>query len=156
MGRRKLYSHWDSNPRSQQSNGYRYTPWTALPLGLTCIHTYLLTYLLTYSVQQSPSWESNRFSASQEIPRILWNPKVHYRIHKCPPPVYILSQFDSGHNPKPHFLKTHLNINTIYECFFPVVSFLQFSPPKTCTRLSPPHTRYMPSPYHSSIFYHPQ
>ena len=24
---------------------------------------------------QSPSWEANRFSASQEIPRILWNPE---------------------------------------------------------------------------------
>jgi hypothetical protein len=44
----------------------------------------LLTYLLIYSIEQSPSWESNRFSASQEIPRILWNPKVHYRIHKPP------------------------------------------------------------------------
>ena len=32
---------------------------------------YLLTYLLTYAMQQNPSWESNRFSASQEIPRIL-------------------------------------------------------------------------------------
>jgi hypothetical protein len=34
----------------------------------------LLTYLLTYSKKQSHSWETNRFSASQEIPRILWNP----------------------------------------------------------------------------------
>ena len=34
--------------------------------------------LLTYSMEQSPSWEANRFAANQEIPRILWNPKVHY------------------------------------------------------------------------------
>jgi len=43
--------------------------------------------LRTYFMEQSPSWAANQFSASQEISRILGNPKVHYRIHKCPPSV---------------------------------------------------------------------
>ena len=71
--------------------------------------TYLLTYLLSYSMEH-PSSKANRFSASQEIPRILWNPKVHYRIHKCPPPVPILSQFDPIHAPTSRFLKIDFNI----------------------------------------------
>ena len=52
-----------------------------------------MVYLLTHSIQQSPSWEANRFSVSQEIPHILRNPKVHYRIHKCPPPAPIRQWF---------------------------------------------------------------
>jgi hypothetical protein len=64
---------------------------------LTC----LLIYLRTYSMEHSPSWEANRFSASQEIPGILWNPNVRYRIHKSPLSVPILSQLDSVHTPHP-------------------------------------------------------
>ena len=72
------------------------------------------TYLLIHSMEQSPSWEANRFSASQEIPRILWNPKVHYRIHKCLPPVPILCQLDPVHTPTSYSLKIHFNTG----CFF--------------------------------------
>jgi hypothetical protein len=38
-----------------------------LTYSLTYLLTYSLTYLLTHSMQQSPSWEANSFSASQEI-----------------------------------------------------------------------------------------
>jgi len=63
--------------------------------------TYLrLTYLLTYSMEQSPSLEANRFSASQEIPPILLEPKVHYRIYKCSPSVPILIQINLVHAPQ--------------------------------------------------------
>ena len=56
-------------------------------------------------MEKSPSWEANRFSASQEIRHILGNPKVRYRIHKCPPPVPILSQIHPVHATTSHFLE---------------------------------------------------
>ena len=69
-----------------------------------------LTAILTYSMVQSPSWEANWFAASQEIPRISRNPKVHYRTHKRPPPIPILSQTNPVHIPTSHLLEIHPNI----------------------------------------------
>ena len=43
------------------------------------------------------------FAANQEILRILWNPKVHYRLHKYPPPPIPISQLDPF-----HFLKINI------------------------------------------------
>ena len=59
---------------------------------------------------QSPSREANWFAASQEIPRISLNPKVHYRTHKRPPPVSILGQPNPLHISISHLLEIHPNI----------------------------------------------
>ena len=57
-----------------------------------------------------PAHLINWFAASQEIPRISRNPKVHYRTHKRPPPVSILGQPNPVHIPTSHFLEFHPNI----------------------------------------------
>jgi hypothetical protein len=38
--------------------------------------------LLTSSMEQSPSSEANSFTASEDIPRVLWKSKFRYRIYK--------------------------------------------------------------------------
>ena len=40
----------------------------------------------------SPSWDPDSCSASQEITRILWKPKFRFRVHINRPSVSILSQ----------------------------------------------------------------
>ena len=57
----------------------------------------VLTLVFTDFMKESPSWEAYWFSASQEIPRILWNQTVHYSVHKCLSFVPILTQIHPVH-----------------------------------------------------------
>jgi len=72
-------------------------------------------------MEQSPSSEANSHSATQEIPRLLRNPEVHYRPHKSLSLVPILIQMYPVHTFPPWSLKIHSN--NILLPFYPQLCF---------------------------------
>jgi hypothetical protein len=73
----------------------------------------------------SPSWEAANYAATQGLPSILWNPKVHHRVHKSPQLVSILSQIDPVYTTRSYLCKIHFNIvHPLNVLVFVVVSFL--------------------------------
>jgi hypothetical protein len=66
----------------------------------------------TNSIEQSPPWEADSHSSSQEIPRFLWNPNVHYCVHNSPWLVPVLSQINPISTFPPCFSEFHLNITS--------------------------------------------
>jgi hypothetical protein len=58
----------------------------------------------------SSSWEAVSRAATRELPSILWNPKVHYRVHKSPPLVPILNQISPVRTTTSYRSNIHFNI----------------------------------------------
>jgi len=62
-------------------------------------------------MEQSPSSEANNHAASQEIPLLVWNPKVHYRVHNEPPlvPIHAMKAYWGCGSIVPYILTSAVN-----------------------------------------------
>jgi len=86
---------------------------TVVPLW-AIIHCHMI---ITNSMEKNPSSEANSHSACQEIPCLLWNLEVHYRVHNSPPLVPIMCQMYPVHTSHHISLKPILTILSSYLFF---------------------------------------
>jgi hypothetical protein len=61
-------------------------------------------------MELSPSWEAANCAATQELPSILWNAKVHYRVYISPPLIPIPTQINPIRTIPSYIPKIHFNI----------------------------------------------
>jgi hypothetical protein len=104
-------------------------------------------------MELSPSWEAASRWVAEDNRKILWKPKVHNRIHKSPPLVLILCQFNPVHITPNTLSKIDFNITLPLRLHLPNDSFLLAFAPKWYMRFSSPHACYMPCPYHPPWLY---
>jgi hypothetical protein len=75
------------------------------------------------STEPAPSWKASSRQADQEIPRLLYNPRIHYPVRKSPPPDSIMSHMNPVRDLPQTFLMIHFNIS-VYAYIFQEASFL--------------------------------
>ena len=139
---------------------------------LACLLVCLLTYLLTYLLTCLPTylfipWSSvlpeklTGFSASQEIPRTLWNQRFITAFTSARHLSLFWASSIQSISPYPTswrsilILSSHLCLGLPNGLSLSLSLSLRFSHenPEYASPLQ--HTRYMPRPSHSSPFYHP-
>jgi len=118
-------------------------------------HLFLL-HLFSCRIHKMHNWETSNHSAIQDIRSLLCDVKFHYRGHKCPQMVPILSHMHPVHTFPSYFPNIHSNIifpstpcssmwslpSKFYDQSFVYVSHLS-------------HTCYMPRPSHPPPYDHP-
>jgi hypothetical protein len=104
----------------------------------------------------SHSWEPSSCANTQELLNILWNPRVHYRLHKSPSLVSVLCQIDPVLTSLSHLSKIHFNIiHHLRLCLgLPGNLFFLASPPISYIYYFSPHLYYMTFPSHLPWFDH--
>jgi len=107
-------------------------------------------------MEQSFSWEVNTISASQEIPHLLFNPKVHYCVHNSPTLVTVVSQTNPAHTFPPYFLKIQSNIIFLSTSIYTDWSLhLRLSEQNLACISYVSHACYIHNPSHSPCVHHP-
>jgi hypothetical protein len=71
--------------------------------------SYFNKYSLSNSTEQRHPSKAKSRSAGLEITRLLWNRKVHYRVHKCLPLASIQRQMNPVHTFPHYSSKLHFN-----------------------------------------------
>jgi hypothetical protein len=118
--------------------------WIGRDLGAVVPSFWVLTDWVTNTVDLRPFWEATSCAALREFDRNLWNPNVHYRVHKRHPPslswtrsLESIQSNPTSHDPFQYYHPTYVS-------FFLVVSFLLVFQPKSYMQSYSPHSCYIP------------
>ena len=146
---RRLTEHRDKFTRLHLVCGHTWSSLLGSNSGAACHIATCIANERTMSAAHSPFCEINNISTTQEIPHILYEQNVRYRVHKSQISVSILNQFNTVQytSSKATYLKYTSILSSHLHFGFPsyltsdfltetLVSFLHYPPPpRSCSMI---------------------